>query len=50
LHPYADKALEVAHNTKIFNLCLIKKMGLELWAKTKAKSVGDTYFSGRLEL
>lgn len=50
LHPYADKALEVAHNTKIFNLCLIRKMGLESWARTKAKSVGDTYFSGRLEL
>lgn len=50
LHPYADKALEVAHNTKVFNLCLIKKMGLASWAKTKAESVGDTYFKGKLEL
>jgi hypothetical protein len=50
LHPYLDKALEVAHNTKIFNLCLIRKMGLESWAKTKAKSVGEAYFNGKLEL
>jgi hypothetical protein len=44
LHPYADKASEVPHNTKVFNLCLIKKMGLESWAKEKAKSVKSTYF------
>ena len=50
LHPYADKAVEVAHNTKIFNLCLIRKMGLESWAKTKAKSVSDTYFNRKLAL
>jgi hypothetical protein len=29
LHPYANRASEVLHNTKVFNLCLIKKMGLE---------------------
>ena len=28
LHPYADNA-KMWHNTKVFNLCLIKKMGLE---------------------
>jgi len=44
LHPYADRAAEVPHNTKVFNLCLIKKMGLESWAKTKAKGVRHTYF------
>jgi hypothetical protein len=50
LHPYADKASEVPHNTKVFNLCLIKKMGLETWAKDKAKSVKDTYFKGKFKL
>jgi hypothetical protein len=50
LHPYADKALQFPHNTKIFNLCLIKKMGLESWAKDKAKSVKDTYFKGSFKL
>jgi hypothetical protein len=47
LHPYADRASEVPHNTKVFNLCLIKKMGLEAWAQNKAKSVKNTYFKGK---
>lgn len=50
LHPYADKASEVPHNTKVFNLCLIKKMGLEAWAKDKAKSVKDMYFKGKWKI
>jgi hypothetical protein len=50
LHPYADKASQFPHNTKIFNLCLIKKMGLGSWAKDKAKSVKDTYFKGSFKL
>jgi hypothetical protein len=43
LHPYFDNA-KVWHNTKVFNLCLIKKMGLESWAQNKARSVLDVYF------
>jgi len=50
LHPYADKAAERPHNTKVFNLCLIKKMGLESWAETKSRSVRDTYFRGQFRL
>jgi hypothetical protein len=50
LHPYADQATEVPHNTKMFNLCLIKKMGLEPWAKEKAKSVKDTYFKDKWKI
>jgi len=50
LHPYADKASLLPHNTKVFNLCLIKKMGLETWAETKAKSVKSTYFKGEFRL
>ncbi len=49
LHPYADKA-HLWHNTKVYNLCLIKKMGLEAWAKTKAKSVLETYSYGEWTL
>ncbi len=45
LHPYADKADTLPHNIKVFNLCLINKMGLEEWAKTKAAEVRKTYFS-----
>jgi len=44
LHPYADQATKVPHNTKVFNLCLIKKMGIETWAKEKAKAVREKYF------
>ena len=50
LHPYADKASEVPHNTKVFNLCLIKKMGLESWAESKSKDVKNTYFKGSFKL
>ena len=50
LHPYADRASQVPHNTKVFNLCLIKKMGLKSWAETKAKSVKHTYFKGQFKL
>ncbi len=50
LHPYADRAREVPHNTKVFNLCLIKKLGLENWAKEKAKRVKETYFNGDFKL
>ena len=45
LHPYADKASDLPHNIKVFNLCLIKKMGLEEWAKAKASEVRKIYFT-----
>ena len=50
LQPYADRATEVPHNTKVFNLCLIKKMGLESWAKTKARDVKHRYFKEKFRL
>ncbi|MEK6196501.1 MAG: DUF3795 domain-containing protein [Deltaproteobacteria bacterium] len=45
LHPYADMAGEVPHNIKIFNLCLINKMGLEKWVDSKASEVRKVYFT-----
>ncbi|HQI80263.1 MAG TPA: DUF3795 domain-containing protein [Deltaproteobacteria bacterium] len=50
LHPYADSAALVPHNTKVFNLCLIRRMGLDAWARDKAKSVKETYFKGKFRL
>lgn len=50
LHPYADQAARVPHNTKVFNLCLIRKLGLESWAKEKAGDVRKTYFEGEWKL
>jgi hypothetical protein len=32
---------------KVFNLCLIRKVGVEKWASEKAKLVRDTYFGGK---
>jgi hypothetical protein len=49
LHPYVDQAAKW-HNAKVFNLCLIKKMGLESWARDKAESIRDTYFTGKWTL
>lgn len=46
LHPSAFKAEVVPHNYKLYNLLLIKKMGVEEWAKSEAKSVRDEYFHG----
>jgi hypothetical protein len=50
LQPYADQAALRQHNLKLFNLCLIKKMGLEAWAAEKAMAVRETYFTGKLRV
>jgi hypothetical protein len=50
LHPYADQASTRPHNTKLFNLCLIKKMGLDQWGKGKALNVKNTNFNGTLSV
>ena len=50
LHPYANRALEIIHNTKLFNLCLIKKMGLEKWAAQKSARVLEEYFTRKWKL
>jgi len=50
LHPFADMASVRPHNIKIFNLCLMKKMGLEKWAKESSKQVRDTYFKAKFSI
>lgn len=49
-HPHADKAQSLPLNLRVFNLCLIKKMGVEEWAKTRAKSTKEEYFKGKCPL
>jgi Protein of unknown function (DUF3795) len=44
LQPFADKAAHFPHNMKVYNLALIRKMGMEKWAQEKAKRVRDRYF------
>jgi uncharacterized protein DUF3795 len=50
LHPYADMAATKPHNLKVFNLCLIKKMGLEKWAEEKARIVMRTYYKEKWKI
>ena len=45
LHPYSDQAMK-PHNTKVFNLCRIKKLGIHTWAKQEAGKILDTYYYG----
>jgi hypothetical protein len=45
LHPYSDQAMKL-HNTKVFNLCRIKNVGIEKWAKNEAGEILDKYFYG----
>jgi len=45
LHPLADKADTLPHNTKVFNCCLIRKMGVSKWGASKAAEVRKNYFT-----
>jgi hypothetical protein len=40
--PYADKA-QFPHNTKMYQLCMMKKLGFEKWAEEEAAKIWDTY-------
>ena len=48
LHPVADMADKFPHNAKVFNLCLIKRMGLEKWAEEKSGKVFKKYMMDNL--
>ena len=48
--PLAHQASENPHNLKIYNLCLIKKMGAEEFAKTMAYKVRNAYFKEKLSI
>ncbi|MDP4227126.1 MAG: DUF3795 domain-containing protein [Bacteroidota bacterium] len=49
LQPLADGADRFPHNLKVFNLCMIKKMGLDNWAKNKSKQIFDRYYHDKLD-
>lgn len=40
--PYADKA-HFPHNTKMYQLCVMKKLGFEKWAAEEAVKIWDMY-------
>ncbi len=43
LMPLADGAARLPHNIKLYNLCTMKKIGVDAW-KDKAKDIRKTYF------
>jgi hypothetical protein len=47
LAPIADKAAEYPHNMKLFNLCRMKKVGLERWIEEEAGQIRKKYFTGK---
>lgn len=47
LAPTADKAAQYPHNMKVYNLCRIRKIGLERWAEQEAGPIRKEYFSGK---
>jgi len=49
LQPFADRANRIPHNLKIYNLSLIKKIGLEKWAKEKAQSIMISFMTKKLD-
>ena len=40
--PYADKA-QYPHNSKMYQLCMMKKLGFEKWAEEEARKIWDNY-------
>jgi hypothetical protein len=49
LNPAADRAGDLPHNIKVFNLCCIKEQGLSKWLQ-KAPEIKQKYFSGKMVL
>lgn len=47
LAPAADKAGSYPHNIKLYNLCRMKKVGVEAWAETEAADIRRKYFKGK---
>ena len=47
LGPTADQAARYPHNMKVFNLCRIKKVGLERWIEEEAGQIRKRYFKGK---
>jgi len=47
LAPTADKATQYPHNMKVYNLCRIKKIGIECWIGEEAGQIRKKYFTGK---
>jgi hypothetical protein len=49
LMPLADGASQYPHNIKLFNLCMMKKMGVENWMEA-AKTIKKDYFTKKFQI
>ncbi|HYE81942.1 MAG TPA: DUF3795 domain-containing protein [Clostridia bacterium] len=47
LMPLADEAKKYPHNIKLYNLCLMKKIGIEAWSE-QAGDIRQTYFNKKI--
>ncbi|UCE18219.1 MAG: DUF3795 domain-containing protein [Gemmatimonadota bacterium] len=47
LAPLADGANSYPHNMKVYNLCRIKKIGLERWIREEAGHIRKNYFTAK---
>jgi len=48
--PYADRAAEIPHNLKMYNLCLIKKLGIEEFVKQYSTPTKTKYFKAKFQV
>ncbi len=47
LAPTADQAARYPHNMKVYNLCRIRKIGLDRWIKEEAGQIRKKYFTAK---
>jgi len=50
LQPFAELAQLLPHNMKVYNLAMIRKMGVEKWAEEKSRQVREKYFRGKFDI
>jgi hypothetical protein len=49
LNPSADRAEVLPHNTKVYNLCVIKNRGVDRFIE-ESKTIEERYFKGKMEI
>lgn len=49
LMPLADGSNQYPHNVKLFNLCMMKKIGVEDWTK-QANTIRENYFTTKFQI
>ncbi|SHO48448.1 DUF3795 domain-containing protein [Desulfopila aestuarii] len=50
LAPVADQAGKFPHNMKVYNLCRIKSVGVDQWAREEATTIRTRYFTGTFQI